>query len=170
MSGSSQLDSKPGLGFTQVRLSGGVCFQLLVLHLRLTFLCVYTRPSLGLALTLQCNIFTACYSLTCLQQQEGRTIVRPSEGPQVMFLDLAWGGPEGHITYPPFVNRKAVRTVKNPDGRPILRKHDTQQLKETFRRCRQYRQPNTSSQRCAFVHARKCHVCCNVPSMAKLRC
>jgi len=87
-----------------------------------------------------------------------------------MFLDLAWDGPEGHITYPPFVNRKAVRTVKNPDGRPILRKHDTQQLKETLRRCRQYRQPNTSSQRCAFVHARTCHVCCNVPSMAKLLC
>ena len=92
--------------------------------------------------------------------------------PQVMFLDLAWGGSEGQVTYPPFVNGKAVRTVKNPDGRLILRKHDTQQLKETLRRCRQqqYRQPNTSSQRCASVHARKCHVCCIVPPMAKLLC
>ncbi len=84
-----------------------------------------------------------------------------------MSLDLAWGGPEGHITYPPFVNGKVVCTA---DGRPILRKHDTQQLKETLRRCCQYRQPNTSSQRCAFVHAHKCHGCCIVPFMAKLLC
>ena len=89
-----------------------------------------------------------------------------------MFLDLAWGGPEGHITYPPFVNGKVVCTVKNPDGQRILRKHDTQQLKETLRHCRQqqYRQPNTRSQRCAFVHAHKCHVCCIVPAAAQLLC
>jgi len=42
--------------------------------------------------------------------------------PQVMFLDLAWGGSEGQVTYPPFVNGKAVRTVKNPDGQLISTK------------------------------------------------
>ena len=89
-----------------------------------------------------------------------------------MFLDLAWGGLEGQVTYPPFVNGKAVRTVENPDGRPIFRNHDTQQLKETLKRCRQqqYRQPNTNAQRCAFVHACKRHVCCSVPPVASLVC
>ena len=65
----------------------------------------------------------------------------------MMFLDLAWGGLEGQVTYPPFVNNKAVRTVKSPDGQLILKSHDTQQLKETLRRCRQqqFRQPSTRS-------------------------
>ena len=86
--------------------------------------------------------------------------VRPSERPQVMFLDLAWGGQQGQVTYPPFVNGKAVRTVKKPDGQLISRKHDTQQLKETLGRCRrqQYRQPDTKSQHCASVHACKQYV------------
>ena len=74
-----------------------------------------------------------------------------------MFLDLAWGGLEGQVTYPPFVNSKVVRTVKNPDGQLILQQHDTQQLKETLRRFRRqpYRQPSTSSQPhlCMRVHA-----------------
>ena len=88
-----------------------------------------------------------------------------------MFVVLAWGGLEGQVTYPPFVNRKAVRTVKNPDGQLILQSHDTQQLKETLRRYRrqQYRQPSTSSQRHTFVHACKRHVRCIVPPMAKLQ-
>lgn len=47
-----------------------------------------------------------------------------------MFLDLAWGGLEGQVTYLPFVNGKVVRTVKNPDGQLIFKHHDTQQLKE----------------------------------------
>ncbi|KAL3161583.1 hypothetical protein ABBQ32_010444 [Trebouxia sp. C0010 RCD-2024] len=86
--------------------------------------------------------------------------VRPSERPQVMFLDLAWGGQQGQVTYPPFVNGKAVRTVKKPDGQLISRKHDTLQLKETLGRCRrqQYRQPDTNLQHCASVHACKQYV------------
>ena len=81
-----------------------------------------------------------------------------------MFLDLAWGGQQGQVTYPPFVNGKAVRTVKRPDGQLISRNHDTQQLKETLERCRQqqYRQPNTNSQHCASVHARKQYMRCIV--------
>ena len=86
-----------------------------------------------------------------------------------MFLDLAWGGPEGQVTYPPFVNGKAVRTVQSPDGQLILKNHDTQQLKETLRRCRQQRyRPSSSSQRRALVHACKHHVRCLVPPIAKL--
>lgn len=91
-----------------------------------------------------------------------------SKRPQVMFLDLAWGGSEGQVTYPPFVNGKAVRTVKNPDGQLILKNHDTRQLKETLRRCRQqqYRQPSTSLRRCPSVHACRRHVRCIAPPMA----
>ena len=86
--------------------------------------------------------------------------VRPLERPQVMFLDLAWGGQQGQVIYPPFVNGKAVRTVKKPDGQLIFRNHDSQQLKETLGRCRQQqcRQPNTKSQHCAYVHACKQYV------------
>ena len=82
----------------------------------------------------------------------------------IMFLDLAWGGQQWQVIYPPFVNGKAVRTVKNPDGQLIFRSHDTQQLKETLGRCRrqQYRQPNTSSQHRASVHACKQYVRCIV--------
>ena len=99
-----------------------------------------------------------------------RNGVRSSERPEMMFLDLAWGGLEEQVTYPPFVNGKAVRTVKCPDGQLILRKHDTQQLKETLTRGRQQqcRQPSTSSQRRALVHACKHHMRCIVPPMAKL--
>ena len=76
-----------------------------------------------------------------------------------MFLDLAWGGKHGQVTYPPFVNRKVVRTVNKPDGQLILRSHDTQQLEDTLGRCRKYyRPPNTSSQHCASVHACTRHV------------
>lgn len=63
--------------------------------------------------------------------------VKPLGRPQLMFLDLAWGGQQGQVTYPLFVNAKVVRTVTKPDGQLILREHDTQQLKETFERCRQ---------------------------------
>lgn len=94
--------------------------------------------------------------------------VRPSERPQVMFLDLAWGGQQGQVTYPPFVNGKAVRTVKNPDGQLILENHDTRQLKDTLRRCRpqQYRQPSTSLRRCPSVHACRRRVRCITPPIA----
>ena len=79
-----------------------------------------------------------------------------------MFLDLAWGGQQGQVIYPPFVNGKAVRTVKQPDGQQICRNHDTQQLRETLRRCRpqQHRQPNRSSQYSASLHAHKQYVRC----------
>ncbi len=93
----------------------------------------------------------------------------PSDRPLIKFLDLAWGGLEGQATYPPFVNGKAVRTVENPDGQPIFRTHDTQQLKETLKRCRrhQHRQPNTDAQRCAQMHsACKRHVRCSVTPVA----
>ena len=87
-----------------------------------------------------------------------------------MFLDLAWGGSAGQVTYPPFVNGKAVHTVKNPDGQPIFQKHDTQQLRETLRRCRQqqYRQPNSLAalRRCSSVHACRRHVRCIAPPIA----
>ena len=80
-----------------------------------------------------------------------------------MFLDLAWGGTEGQVTYPPFVNRKAVRTVLNPDGQLILRQHDTQQLTDTLRRVRRPdRRRNSSSQYWASVQAYKCPVRCIV--------
>ena len=81
-----------------------------------------------------------------------------------MFLDLARGGQQGQVTYPPFVNGKAVRTVKKPDGQLIYRNHDSQQLKETVRHCRQqqYRQPNIDSQHCASVHACKQYERCVV--------
>lgn len=90
---------------------------------------------------------------------------RSSMRPQVMLLDLAWGGSEGQVTYPPFVNGKAVRTVKNPDGQLILKNHDTRQLKDTLRRCRpqQYRQPSTSLRRCPSVHACRRRVRCITP-------
>lgn len=29
-----------------------------------------------------------------------------------MFVDLAWGGQQGQVIYPPCVNGKVVRTVK----------------------------------------------------------
>ena len=80
----------------------------------------------------------------------------PSERPEVMFLDLAWGGLEGQATYPPSVNGKIVRSIENPDGKPILKIHDTQQLRQTLRHCRQQnRQPNTTGQhRCVIMHIR----------------
>ena len=90
--------------------------------------------------------------------------VKPLERPQFIFLDLAWSGQQGQVIYPPFVNGKAVRTVKRPDGQLISRNHDTQQLKETLGRCRQqqYRRHNTKSQHCASVHACKQHVQCTI--------
>ena len=84
-----------------------------------------------------------------------------------MFLDLAWGGLQGKVIYPPFVNGNVVRTVRDPDGQPITRAHDNEQLKETLRRCRpQYRQPNTALHHACC--ASKCQVRCRVPPMARL--
>lgn len=75
-----------------------------------------------------------------------------------------WGALEGQVTYPPFVNSKAVLTVPDPDGQPLLRSHDTQQLKETIRRCRQrFRQPSMSVRLHATGRAYKCHARCSVP-------
>ena len=86
-----------------------------------------------------------------------------------MFLDLAWGGLEGQVTYPPFVNGKTVRTVKIPDGQPSFRTHDTQQLLETFRRCRQqHRPPNMRAQRHASMRAYGCNARCSFTPLASL--
>ncbi|KAL3156578.1 hypothetical protein ABBQ38_000868 [Trebouxia sp. C0009 RCD-2024] len=41
------------------------------------------------------------------------------ETPELKFLDLAWGGLEGQVTYPPFVNSKAVLTVPDPDAQAV---------------------------------------------------
>lgn len=83
-----------------------------------------------------------------------------SEKPQVMFLDLVWGGRQGQVTYPPFVNGKAVTAVKRPDGQLILRDHDTNQLTDTLQRYheRHNRWSSTNALHRASVHA---HVCKN---------
>ena len=115
----------------------------------------------------RCNQLTlrSSQSVVCFREPKSDLGVGSSERPQVMFLDLAWGDVEGQVTYPPSVNSKVVRTVKNPDGQLIFQQHDTQQPKETLRRFRQqpYRQPSTSSQRRMFVHACKRNVLCIGP-------
>ena len=80
-----------------------------------------------------------------------------SDRPQVMFLDLAWGGKKSSVTYPPFVNGKVVRTVSKPDGQPILQDHDVEQLKDTTVRCRdeQHGQLSKRSRLRAAAHAYK---------------
>lgn len=65
--------------------------------------------------------------------------VKALQRPQVMFLDLAWGAQHGQVRYPLFVNSRAVRTDRDPDGQPIVREYDIQQLHETLRLCRQQR-------------------------------
>ena len=47
---------------------------------------------------------------------------------QIAILDLAWAGTEGKTRYPPFVNPKALRNIKQVDGQLIMQEHDREQL------------------------------------------
>lgn len=100
-----------------------------------------------------------------------RVGTNPTDRPEVGFLDLAWGGSHGKVTYPPFVNGKVVCTVKDPDGQPIFRDHDTQQLRETMRRYRrEYKQPDAAALHHACyaskrqVHCRATPTACSLGS------
>ena len=47
---------------------------------------------------------------------------------QLMFVDLAWGGKAGEVTYPAFANPSAIRAVDNPAGKRIEQAHDSYRM------------------------------------------
>ncbi len=54
---------------------------------------------------------------------------------EARFVDLAWAGKQGTVSYPGFLNANANWPVADPDGKPIEQASDRAQLQQSIKLC-----------------------------------
>ena len=67
--------------------------------------------------------------MTCRMAKPEAGAGDDSASPEALhFIDLAWGGRQNEARYPPFVNGRSPRSIKEADGQIIQQEHDHEQL------------------------------------------
>ena len=51
---------------------------------------------------------------------------------EVKFIDIDWGGADGQVRYPAFINHRASWPVLDPTDQPIKQSHDETMLQKTL--------------------------------------